>query len=288
MSAHDEKDLFERHGGYLSAASWLARDPDNETFIFRKFDRLAALNLLYMQSEILELEKRLSDQHLDVARGHDMDLKDAASTWETLTSQFRSGRPDAGERMKLILELREKLKTYHETLLLQSQVAQLHHPENRVLAAVKHFFERPHHILGGKAKNFLNSPIDLVVLKAPAEVDYLSNVLRRYWASEKEETRDGVNHFARFNERSISITVTIINIILAACFLIGPIVGLNFSRSPTAKLVMISLFTAFFALSLGLITNAKRAEIFGASAAYAAVLVVFVSNNEFSPDSKAS
>ena len=42
---------------------------------------------------------------------------------------------------------------------------------------------------------------------------------------------------------------------------------------------MIAAFTLLFGLSLRFLTNAKRAEIYGSSAAYAAVLVVFVSGN---------
>ncbi len=42
---------------------------------------------------------------------------------------------------------------------------------------------------------------------------------------------------------------------------------------------MIGGFTVGFAISVGLLTNARRAEVFAATAAYAAVLVVFVSGN---------
>ncbi|KAI1799906.1 hypothetical protein F4811DRAFT_69281 [Daldinia bambusicola] len=286
--SNEGDDLISRKGGYLAAAAWLARDIDNETLVFRKFDKLSAVNLLYLQSEIIEIEKQLDDIHLSTVNGYDMDLKDAASTWETLVSQCKSNneshlRKDAQNRMALIRELRAKLKEYHEALVLQSQIAQMRHPEERVLEALRHFFERPYPILGGKAKMFLNNSKDLVALKAPTETDMLSNFLRRHWASEKELARDGVNHFARFNDLSITVTVTLVTIVVAAIFLIGPIIGLNFAGSPTAKLIMISFFVVTFAASIGLITTAKRAEIFAATAAYAAVLVVFVSNGELSP-----
>ena len=107
-----------RHGGYTAAASWLSSDPDSESFIFRKFDKLAALNLLYMQSEILELERRVEDMHGTTLKSYDMDLKDAASTWETLVRQCQPGGPgfrsDARERMDLILQLRSRLREYRE------------------------------------------------------------------------------------------------------------------------------------------------------------------------------
>ncbi|KAJ0383122.1 hypothetical protein COL922a_011118 [Colletotrichum nupharicola] len=114
----DKDESLDRQGGYLAAASWLARDVDNETLIFRKFDTLSAANLLYLQSEILELEKRLDNFHLVTVRGNDMDLKDAASTWETLVEQSRTGatrfRQDAKEQIDLIKELREKLREYRK------------------------------------------------------------------------------------------------------------------------------------------------------------------------------
>jgi hypothetical protein len=45
------------------------------------------------------------------------------------------------------------------------------------------------------------------------------------------------------------------------------------------KLGIIGAFIVLFAGSVGLLTTAKRTEIFAATAAYAAVLVVFVSGN---------
>lgn len=107
----------ERGGGYTAAASWLARDPDNEPFIFRKFDRLAAFNLLCLQSEILELEQKLDAIHASTLSSEDMELKDAASTWETLIVQCESANVPsfAAERMGLIEDLRKKLKHYRES-----------------------------------------------------------------------------------------------------------------------------------------------------------------------------
>lgn len=112
-----ELDRLSRQGGYAAAASWLASDPDNETLVFRKFGKLSALSLLYMQSEILELENRLRDIDRATVKSYDMNLKDAASTWETLVRQCHPGdefRQDAQERMDLILDLREKLRKYRE------------------------------------------------------------------------------------------------------------------------------------------------------------------------------
>lgn len=39
------------------------------------------------------------------------------------------------------------------------------------------------------------------------------------------------------------------------------------------------MFTSLFGVIIGLLTNARRAEVFASTAAYTAVLVVYVSTN---------
>lgn len=120
MSIDIELTLQEkRRGGYTAAAEWLARDVDNETLVFRKFDKLAALNLLYLQSEILDLENRIERMHRDaVANGSDLDLQETARRWETFVKQATEGDPrfrqDARAKMQLVWDLRAKIKEYRK------------------------------------------------------------------------------------------------------------------------------------------------------------------------------
>ncbi|KAF5232585.1 hypothetical protein FAUST_8617 [Fusarium austroamericanum] len=79
--------------------------------------------------------------------------------------------------------------------------------------------------------------------------------------------------------KKISTFISYISTVLAAVLLIGAIVILYNIDSDNLKLGLIALFTVLFSASVGLLTNAKRAEVFGAAAAYAAVLVVFVSGD---------
>jgi hypothetical protein len=82
-----------------------------------------------------------------------------------------------------------------------------------------------------------------------------------------------------FLERHVMWAVAAISIVLAAILLVGAISSLYFVTGPAARLGMIGGFTVLFAPSVGATTNAKRAEVFAATAAYAAVLVVFVSGD---------
>lgn len=61
--------------------------------------------------------------------------------------------------------------------------------------------------------------------------------------------------------------------------LFGAIISLYVVKNQNALLGILSGWTVLFAACVGLLTNAKRDQIFGVTAAYAAVLVVFVSGN---------
>jgi len=99
--------------GFAAAAEWIALDRDNETFIYRKVDDLGARNLLYLQCEILLLRKKLAAYDRRVARDDaDMDLKEAARTWEVLVGQCEEDNREAVEHMELIKELRRMIKEY--------------------------------------------------------------------------------------------------------------------------------------------------------------------------------
>jgi hypothetical protein len=65
----------------------------------------------------------------------------------------------------------------------------------------------------------------------------------------------------------ISLVVTILSVIAATLFLIGAMVGLYYIKNPRATLGTISGLTIGFALCLGLFTNARRQDVFAATAA---------------------
>jgi hypothetical protein len=100
--------------GYRTVAAWIARDPDNETFIYRRFDQLSARNLLYLQSEVLVLERRLERLDAETAKSADMELKDSARRWE-IFSKNAENRVEERARMDLVFEIRAKIKEYRKS-----------------------------------------------------------------------------------------------------------------------------------------------------------------------------
>jgi len=96
------------------------------------------------------------------------------------------------------------------------------------------------------------------------------NVCNRQTTQQDEQS-------AYISERSIAKFVAILSSILSAVLLFGSITSLYFVHNHYALLGMLGGWTVLFATCVGWLTNAKRDQIFAATAAYAAVLVVFVS-----------
>ncbi|KAI0021394.1 hypothetical protein F4780DRAFT_287481 [Xylariomycetidae sp. FL0641] len=274
--------------GYPRWASWIASDADSEPFVFRRFDELAATNLLYLQSKMLDIEAKLNRINAEARKKSDKGSIDVLQRWETLVAQCADSRGPsspvreaAKERMELILRLRPKIKDYHEALLLQAQIAQLQTPSGRVMRALKQmFYQNGSPMLTGTAQGYLDEK-DLVALKS-ATSDPLSNYLRRYWPQRGKQSDPEAARIRRFKERRINQCVNLVTTLLAIVFLVGPILALYNVRAPPVRLALVGSFTAGFAASVALVTNARRAEVFFGSATYAAVLVVFVSNGDLS------
>ena len=106
------KDKIDYVKGYPSLAAFIASDCDKSTAIYRRFDRLSARNLLYLQSELLELEARQDALDAEDSRGTLKD-KESARSWQTL--QRRAAEPgDSREKEKVTVleEIRKLIKEY--------------------------------------------------------------------------------------------------------------------------------------------------------------------------------
>lgn len=103
---------LESFKGYPSLAAFIASDRDGTTAIFKRFDELAARNLLYLQSELANLQWR--QQAFDRKDlNADMDTKQCARNWE----DFEKAAADEGnerqkERMALVKQVRRAMKEY--------------------------------------------------------------------------------------------------------------------------------------------------------------------------------
>lgn len=99
--------------GYPRLASLMGAHPEMATF--RRFGSLNALNLLYLQAELVDLENKLLKQaKTDAESGH-FEPSIYHRDWQTLSESMTTedGNPTQWHTM---LEVRDKLKEYSESI----------------------------------------------------------------------------------------------------------------------------------------------------------------------------
>ncbi|KAH9209295.1 hypothetical protein DL95DRAFT_466970 [Leptodontidium sp. 2 PMI_412] len=113
----------------------------------------------------------------------------------------------------------------------------------------------------------LNDESDLVALHSAFERDWLSRIVDlpylRYFCLHSDVDES----IAIYSMRKVNRAVAAISMILAALILIVTIVTLYLVTNNHVRLGLICAFTVGFALSIHLLTNARRAELFAATAA---------------------
>ncbi|CAI7587269.1 unnamed protein product [Penicillium manginii] len=284
----DGAGLGNARDGYPALAAWIGRDPDGETLVFRRFRQLSARNLLHLQSQLIQLEQEIDELDNEARRSNDLDARQASRRWETLTKLAADPARPERERLEKVAELSTKIKEYEEALLRQSRIARLSGPSDRVLFTYRDYIEGnawkgPYlpsvPIISGRAKDMLKEADDLVALRKPPDEDILSKLLQDHWAFQSRKTIDPLDRTTVYKGQYIAQIVAGISVLSAAVLLAVAIISLYVINDATTKLGLVVAYTLVFALSMALLTSARRAEIYGAAAAYAAVLVVFISGN---------
>lgn len=93
--------------GYRRLAAFLAQDKDRSTSVYRGFHRVTTRNLLYLESELAELEAR--QDAIDNLDSQDLEALACAASWEILS---KSTRKIDRERMNLIKDIRRVTREY--------------------------------------------------------------------------------------------------------------------------------------------------------------------------------
>jgi hypothetical protein len=98
--------------GYASISAYIATDP--ELAIFRRFDRLSARNLLYLQGELQHLEYRLSQFDEETVRSTNVCTQGLEAVlpercWERLVGT-------GGERLVIVKSIRSIVREYRKHL----------------------------------------------------------------------------------------------------------------------------------------------------------------------------
>ena len=97
--------------GYATVARSIAQDPDKETYVFRRFDRLTARNLLNLQGELLVLQDELDALDVEAASSPDPDLHSSMGSREALVKHAKGSQD---RRLTIASDLELKLNKYRK------------------------------------------------------------------------------------------------------------------------------------------------------------------------------
>lgn len=263
--------------GFATLSALQSSDVDIQ--IYRRFSNLASRNLAYLQSELVALEVEiaaLDEEDLRNAKekpGGWMDSDLSARCWEVMERKAREQKSERDMlRMDLIRRLRALMAEYQDALIRQSRVLELEKPAARSRTAFIDWFAKNRPLVG-HSYSLLESQLaqsDLVALRTPPDQDRLTSFLQNYagffFAGKKRHGQEweGITYFP---DTAIHVIVSILSVVITAVLLIGAIVALYYAHSHELKLGLIALFTTAFAAGIGLLTNARKAELYAATAA---------------------
>jgi hypothetical protein len=98
--------------GFPSLAAFMSDNACSESFVFLRFDRLSARNLLYLQSELAELQKQMDEFDMQDARPpYDLEARRCARSWEDF-ERVKGQDAKQQERWALMIKIRETLREY--------------------------------------------------------------------------------------------------------------------------------------------------------------------------------
>ena len=102
--------------GYPSLSELIASDQElGTTLVFKRFNKLAARNLLYLQSELAYLgaeQAKYDGEDADVVRS-DLSQKQCSRNWEEFAKQAKTDDKQK-QRMTLAMNIRKKLHEYRK------------------------------------------------------------------------------------------------------------------------------------------------------------------------------
>ncbi|KAI1327788.1 hypothetical protein F5Y16DRAFT_185436 [Xylariaceae sp. FL0255] len=275
--------------GYAKVSQLMGRQ--DECAIYRRFRRLNSMNLLYLQAELTYLEDDLKNLTWRDADNVEKDSLNSRRDW-----WFLANSDDAGvkEHWEKVLEIRQKLEYYNDTLYKQAAIAGLGAPSTYDLKFLREWLMRPkmgNFPLIGLDRNSWNPEVyrkDLVAIKARPEPDtfsrWFNNGLFPGWhrlvggklkCPTDVELGQGIYEY---DDKLLAAVGRIIGTVIASLLPVGSVVVQYFVESNLLRLNLIVVASAIFALALAVMTNARMVEVFAATSAYAAVNVVFLTN----------
>ncbi|KAF8851018.1 hypothetical protein BDZ45DRAFT_661102 [Acephala macrosclerotiorum] len=265
--------------GYPGYCSFIASE--NDFFMLRRFASVSARIALKLQDDVVALEEGLNELDWKYSRKEEEDVNNG------------SFRDDDEEREKVLEELRLAILKYNEFVLQQAEIKK--HPtasSQDVKSLQIWHWNHQNRAIDKPEHEYLNHSRDLFSV-VPKEKTPLRRLLERwktfrshwFWKEEKAPElplydKENVNYIS---DKKIDTFITVLIIVVGMAMLIAPMWVLEYLTKPVAKLGTITAFVVVFMGCVSYASVAKPFEVLAATAAYSAVLMVFLQLNAPNP-----
>ena len=281
------RSLDEYPPGYGKIAA--VEDLDTDFSIFRKFGYLHNYSLLYLQDELAEIQDDL--ERLDRWEFRDGNPK-------RLISRRKDNASDESRRRELVEKLYTKLAQYDKLLLRMQQIQAMKRPSKRAQRNLHNLISNTQSLVQDEADWVREGP-DLAAVGRGNEHSWLNTLLEdlangiskrmtmAIFSSSEQKIKSGSEDMRLTSADRFDVLIRIVYTVIAAILLLVPVFVLfrlqplspdEFRRQSNYQILTVFLFTLAFSALLGIFTRAKRQEVFAATTAYSAVLVVFLGN----------
>ncbi|KAF2470482.1 uncharacterized protein BDR25DRAFT_226246 [Lindgomyces ingoldianus] len=272
MSAVDD-----HPNGYPRLAALL--NSDENFLICRKYGFLHNRVLLYRQDELRELEQELLSMDKAAQKKDDTMLK--CRTREEMKTD---------ERRALINRIDDKLREYNDIVQRTRSFASLQRATERNHKSVWNWVHHSAPLVQAEASTF-DKDRDFVAIVDAKEGSWFDgrvetalskfggSFTRKIFISKRDRSSTSDKLVRLYSKKRIDVFSRLVITFLAVILLMAPVIALfGINQRASIKILIIFLFTMAFSVALSLCTKAKRHEVFAATAAYCAVLVVFLGN----------
>ncbi|KAI5838107.1 hypothetical protein DFP73DRAFT_565803 [Morchella snyderi] len=271
IQSPETEPLFQYPRGYPSLSATM--NSDLSLAMFRRFGKIRIRSLLYKQDYLAELERRL----------YVLDLKEKDQV------NLSSRRFDNNaERKEIMVEIGITLKDYDKALFNCSKIFGSPAASAKNIEQLSQWIDDSQP-LEAEEQRFLEDRSDVIALREDllergTQLKLAGFLAKKYLTSDSDPRNrlnsdpnvyyipdDGVLKIAGF----LKIVVRVVVTITAAATLLVPIVILCFVKVFRWQMFTIVISTLTFSAAVAS-TRASNGEIFGATAAYAAVMTVFL------------
>lgn len=268
--------------------------------LYRSFSYLHSRVLLDLQDEITTLEKELDEIDWD-----DFDDDPDRLRSREIDVQKAEGAGSERTRRQVLADIRTKLVDYDELLIKAREIESFQRPSDRNYRSVRRYHHNTKPLMDAEMDS-IRSKEDIVSLRNGREwASFDGSVESMLQACDKglkwifrtkepplqkyfrtpELRKKTTNKYINFYSSSridklvgILITVIIFTLLILPVIAMYRLSSFNTQKTTFDAVGVLIVFTLLFSAAMSLLTKAARHELFAASAAYCAILVVFIGN----------